>query len=74
MNVQPRCSLGGRKTPTEADRSVLVGVEELLPRRSGQGSRRSGLRLLFLIALTWFQDDHYKFISADGFGCSRPCW
>ena len=29
MNVRPKCSFGRGKTPTNADRSVMVGVQEL---------------------------------------------
>ena len=43
MNVRPKCSFGRGKTPTDADRSLLVGVQELLPRRR---RRRFALVLL----------------------------
>ena len=31
MNMRPKCSFGRGKTLTDAGRSVLVGVQELLP-------------------------------------------
>ena len=37
MNMRPKCSFGRGKTLTGADRSVLVGVQELLPRRMQDG-------------------------------------
>jgi len=36
MTMRPKCNFGRGKTLTDADRSVLGGVQELLPRRRRQ--------------------------------------
>ena len=36
MNMRSKCNFGRGKTRINADRSVLVGVQELLPRRRRQ--------------------------------------
>ena len=36
MNMRSKCNFGRGKTRMNADRSVLVGVQELLPRRRRQ--------------------------------------
>jgi hypothetical protein len=39
MNIQPKCSLGRGKTLTDADPSVLVGGQQLLPgKQDGKNS------------------------------------